>query len=229
MSKPKYHKDHVLVIADLHCPYEHPGYLDFCLEIRDRVKCGTTVFIGDICDNSAISFHEHDPDCKGPEDEMREADHHLSMWMRAFPKAKICLGNHDRLPDRKRKFIGLPKRCFQTFRKIWNLPDMWYDDFKHEIDGVIYMHGTGLSGDQAHIKAASANRQSSVVGHTHSTGAVTYLVSEKDRIFGMNVGAGIDRKLLAFEYGRDFLKKPFIGAGVVTDKGKLAQVFPMEL
>jgi hypothetical protein len=88
MSKPKYHKDHVLVIADLHCPYEHPGYLDFCLEVRDRVKCGTTVFIGDICDNSAISFHEHDPDGKGPEDEMAQADIHLSWWMKAFPKAK---------------------------------------------------------------------------------------------------------------------------------------------
>ena len=228
------HKDHVLIVSDLHCPYEHPQYLDFCLDIRDRVKCGTVVLIGDICDNSAISFHEHDPDGKGPEDEMAEADKHLKRWFKAFPGTRsnpirVALGNHDRLPDRKRKFIGLPKRCFQSFRKIWSLPDTWVDDFNHEIDGVIYTHGTGLSGENAHVKAASQNRCSTVIGHTHSTGAVTYLVSERDRIFGMNVGCGIDRKKLAFEYGRDFLKKPFIGAGVVTDNGKLAQVFPMSL
>jgi hypothetical protein len=58
---------------------------------------------------------------------------------------------------------------------------------------------------------------------------VKYLVSERDRIFGMGVGCGIDRRTYAFEYGRDFNQKPFIGCGVVTDEGKYAQVFPMEL
>jgi len=225
----KYHKDHILIISDLHAPYELPGYLEFCLSIRERVKCGTIVFIGDLCDNSAISFHDHDPDGKGPEDEMKEADIHLAKWFKAFPIAKICLGNHDRLPDRKRRVIGLPQRCFQPFRDIWNLPIGWEDKFRHKIDGVIYMHGTGLSGDMAHIRAASLNRTSTVIGHTHSGCAVTYLVSDKDRIFGMNVGSGINNKAIAFEYGREFLKKPVISCGVVTDNGNYAQVFPMDL
>jgi hypothetical protein len=45
----------------------------------------------------------------------------------------------------------------------------------------------------------------------------------------MAVGCGVDAHTYAFEYGRDFAKKQFIGCGVVTDKGRYAQVFPMEL
>ena len=91
------------------------------------------------------------------------------------------------------------------------------------------MHGTGFSGQYAHIRAAEANRQSTVIGHTHSTAASNYLVSENDRIFAMNIGCGIDRKTYAFEYGRDLPKKPVLACGVVTDKGKYCQVFPMDL
>lgn len=161
---------------------------------------------------------------------MKEADRELAKWFKAFPKnVYLCLGNHDRLPDRRRRFVGLPERCFQPFRKIWNLPDGWRDAYAWEIDQVRYSHGTGLSGENAHIKAATLNRQSTVIGHVHSVGAINYLVSEKDRIFGMNVGCGIDRKSYAFEYGRDYHKKPVLSCGVVTDRGTLCQLFPMEL
>ena len=225
----KKYKDHILVIADLHAPFELYHYLDFCTQIGNRVKCGTVVHIGDLVDNHAINYHEHDPNGKSPEDEMRKADEHLKRWFKAFPSLFLCRGNHDRLVDRKCRTSGLPDRVFKPFRDIWRLPKGWVDDFSFEIDGVRYTHGTGLSGENAHIKAASQNRQSTVIGHTHSTGAINYLVSEKDRIFGMNVGCGIDRKTYAFEYGRDFTKKPVIGCGVVTDNGKFAQFFPMAL
>ncbi len=131
--------------------------------------------------------------------------------------------------DRKGKTVGLPDEVFKPFREIWKLPKGWQDDFSFEIDGVRYTHGTGLSGDYAHVRAASLNRQSTVIGHTHHSGAINYLVSENDRIFGMNVGCGIDRKAYAFEYGRDFTKKPVLGCGVVTDRGKYCQFFPLEL
>lgn len=223
------YRDHVLVVGDTHIPFEHPGYLDFCLSIQKRVKCQTVIHIGDLIDNHALSYHEHDPNGRSPIDEMAEADKHLQGWFSAFPRLFLCRGNHDRLPERKARTFGLPMRCFKDFRQVWNFPKEWVDDFSFNIDGVLYTHGTGLNGDNAHIKGASQNRQSTVIGHVHHVGAVNYLVSEKDRIFGMNVGCGIDRKTYAFEYGRDFTKKPFLGCGVVTDEGKYAQVFPMEL
>jgi predicted phosphodiesterase len=220
----------VLVIGDTHLPFELPGYLDFCLDIQRRVKCGKVVHIGDLVDNHAISYHEHDANGKSAADEIKEAKSRLKdRWFKAFPKLHLCRGNHDRLVDRKGKTAQLPECVFKPFRQIWELPAGWIDDFHFDIDGVLYKHGTGLSGDYAHVKAAAQNRQSSVIGHVHHSGGVEYLISEKDRIFGMNVGCGIDRKTYAFEYGRDFTKKPFIGCGVVTDKGKYCQVFPMEL
>lgn len=221
-------KDHVLVIGDTHLPWEHPNYLEFCLQIQNRVKCGTVVHIGDLVDNHSMSLkYNADADLHSPKDEIEKAREHLKDWFKAFPRVFLCLGNHDRRVDLKGRHVGLPSEVFKPFREIWDLPKDWKDAFSWNIDGVVYQHGTGLSGDQAHIKAASLNRMSTVIGHTHSTGAINYLVSNKDRIFGMNVGCGIGEGL-AFEYGRDFLKKPVLGAGVVTDNGKYCQFFPME-
>lgn len=224
-----YHKDHVLVVSDTHIPFEKKGYLEFCVSIQQRVKCATIIHIGDLVDNHAISYHEHDPNSRSPSDEIKEAKVRLKEWFGAFPRLFLCRGNHDRLVDRKGRTVGLPEEVFRPFRDIWGLPEGWEDDWCFKIDNVLYTHGTGLSGPNAHVKAASQNRMSTVIGHTHSTGAINYLVSEKDRIFGMNVGCGIDRKSYAFAYGRDFTAKPVLGCGVVTDQGKYAQFFPLDL
>lgn len=203
------------------------GYLDFVLDIKARVKCEKVVMIGDLVDNHAISYHEHDPNGLSPADEIKETKKRLREWYKAFPKAFLCRGNHDRMVDRKGRTAGLPDCVFKPFRQIWNLPSGWIDDFSHEIDGVIYEHGTGYCGDNAHLKAAYNNRTSTCIGHTHSQLAGGYIGNNKNAIFGMNVGCGIDPKSYAFEYGRDFKKKPLLGCGVVTDKGKFFQVFKM--
>lgn len=219
----------ILVVGDTHIPFELPGYLDFCLDVKKRVKCSVVVHVGDLVDNHAISFHDLDPDGKSPSDEMAEADKHLKNWFKAFPNLYLCRGNHDELVDRKSKHVGLPSRVFRQFRNIWNLPNGWIDGFNFEIQGVRFQHGTGYSGENAHLIAASNNRQSTIIGHTHASSAVAYQANEKDCIFGMNVGCGIDRHAYAFAYGKDFKKKPIISCGVVTDNGKFAQVFPMDL
>jgi len=227
----KLHKDHILVIGDTHIPFCHPGYLDFCIDIQHRVKCKTIVHIGDLCDLHSISYHEVEPDGWSPADEMAQADKHLVKWFRAFKDYKVYItkGNHDRLPDRKRKTAGLPSRCFQSFRKIWNLPNNWSDDFEFELYGVRFIHGCGYSGKYAHIQAAYDSRQSCVMGHIHSSAGVEYIANNKDCIYGMNVGCGISKSGYTFAYGRDFRFKPILSAGVITDAGAYAQVFKMPL
>ena len=225
----KYHKDHVLIIADTHCPYDHKHYLSFLKQIQDRVKCGTVVHIGDGVDNSAFSFkYNPDPDLPSPKDEIAKARKSLQKYFHAFPKVKYCLGNHCRRVNLKGRHNFLPQEVFRPFRDIWGLPGGWEDDFSHEIDGVLYQHGH-MTGDMAHIKQAIMNRQSTVTGHTHSVAAVNYLVSRKDRLLAMGVGSGIDNKNLCFSYGKDALKKPVVSCGVVTDHGRYGQIFPMEL
>ena len=221
--------NNVLVISDTHLPFEKKGYLNFCKQTEKKYKCNQVIHIGDLVDNHSISYHEHDPNGWSPSDEMKIADKHLISWFKAFPKVKLCRGNHDVLVDRKSKTVGLPRRCFHDYRDIWNLPDGWIDEFEFEIDNVLYKHGTGYSGKFSHVGAAIDARQSCVVGHTHAVAGVEWMANSKQIIFGMNVGCGIDRRKYAFKYGKDFRRKPILGCGVVLDGGKHAMFVPMEI
>ena len=220
----------VLVIGDTHIPFEHKDYLPFVKRINKLYKPEKVVHIGDLVDNHAISYHEHDPDGWSPGDEMKEADKHLKEWFKAFPKVLLCRGNHDQLVDRKGKTVGLPRRAFKPYREIWNLPDTWKDDFVWKIGDVCYEHGNG-SAKYLHTVMANENRMSTVIGHAHSIGGVEYLVSENDCIFGMSVGCGIDRKKYAFAYGKNFRRKPVLGCGIVeyTKMGTTATFIPMKM
>lgn len=224
-------KKNVLVIGDTHAPFTHPLYLPFCKRIQSDLRCEEVVHIGDIVDNHAISYHEHDPNGASPSAEMEHADKQLKEWFKAFPNVKLCIGNHDRMVDRKSRTVGLPERCFKPFRSIWQLPKGWHDDFDHIIDGVKYTHGTGYSGVHAHTQAAYDNRMSTVIGHLHSVAGIEYTANTKDIIFGMSVGCGIDNKAYAFEYGRAFKRKPIISCGVVeyTNHGPNPRLFVMEM
>ena len=220
----------VLVIADTHIPFEHRGYLAFCKRIEKAYKCSEVVHIGDLVDNHAISYHEHDPDGWSPSQEMAETDKKLKKWFKAFPKVKLCRGNHDILVDRKGKTVGLPKRCFQSFREIWSLPDGWQDDFEFVIGDVLYKH-SGANGKYGHVTTASNTRMNTVIGHLHSVAGVEYTASERDIIFGMCVGCGVDRSAYAFAYGKAFPRKPILSCGVVnySKRGTSAIVIPMEM
>jgi len=218
----------VLVIADTHEPFCRKGYLEFCKQTQKKFNCKQVVHIGDLVDNHAISYHEHDPDGWSPADEMKIADKKLEKWFKAFPKVKLCLGNHDALVDRKGKTVGLPERCFKSFREMWKLPKGWQVDFEWEIDGVLYKHGLNCGGKNGHLNAAIGARQSCVIGHNHIYAGVDWDATHKDCIFGMSVGCGIDKNAYAFSYGRDFKKRPIIGCGVVFSNTD-AQFIPMPL
>ena len=51
-------------------------------------------------------------------------------------------------------------------------------------------------------------------------------MSHDDRIFGLNVGCGIDIDRYAFAYAQDFKIRPGLGCGVVVDSGE-AHFIPM--
>ena len=219
----------ILVIGDTHLPFEHRHYLEFCKETQKKFKCNSVVHIGDLVDNHAISYHEHDPNGMSPKEEMDLAKKHLVKWFKAFPEVKICKGNHDRMVDRKGRTVGLPDEVFKPFRDIWELPVKWQDDWYFIIDKVLYKHGTGYSGKYPHIQAAHDNRMSTVIGHCHSVAGVEWSASDHDIVFGLSTGCGIDRKTYALAYEKNFKKKPILSCGVVTDNGKNALCVPMKL
>lgn len=220
-------KDTVLCIGDLHLPFEHKDYLDFCREMQDRLHAGTIMFMGDIVDLHSVSQYASDPDGFSPGHEVVEAKKHLTKWFKYFPEAYLCLGNHDRRPDRKGKTSGIPNIFFQTFDKVWDTPKGWKIGLHHIIHNTKYTHGSQYKGSNSHRHAAYDNRMSTVIGHVHTELGVCHIGNDVDVIFGMVCGCGIDRDKYAFEYERENRIRPLVGLGVTTDRGRYAQVFSM--
>ena len=217
------------IIGDTHCPFEIAGYREFCYETFNRFGCTEIVHIGDEVDNCALSFHEKDPSGMDAESEAEKAQAAMDKWYSTFNQVKICVGNHSALPFRQATSAGIPKRFLKSYEEIWCAPKGWEWKLQWEIDGVLFEHGTGSSGQNAAKNRAIANRQSTVIGHCHSFGGVSYMASRNDIIFGMNVGCGIDNSAYSFAYGRTFPRKPTIGCGVVLDGGRTALFIPMNL
>lgn len=219
--------DNILIIGDTHEPFSKDGYLKFCRDQQEKFNCGTIVHIGDLTDNHAVSYHEKDPEGRSAGDEFQMALSRCHQWYETFPEAYICIGNHDALPFRKAFTAGLPSHWLKSYQEMLDSPSTWKWDFTHEINGIIFQHGTGLSGEMASINAARENRQSTVIGHLHTVMNTRFLASSKDLIFGMSVGCGIDHEKYAFAYGKQNTRKPVIACGVVLD-GILPINIPMK-
>lgn len=210
-------KDNILIIGDTHEPFTKEGYLAFCRQIQEEYDCGTVIHIGDLTDNHAVSYHEKDPEGLSAGSEFNAALNACKKWYYTFPNVKICIGNHDALPFRKAFTAGLPKGWLKTYQELLQSPPTWEWDFKHIINGIIFQHGTGLSGEMAAINTARENRQSTVIGHLHTVCNTRYLASYKDLIFGLTVGCGIDHEKYAFAYGKENSRKPVIACAVIIN------------
>lgn len=222
-------KGNVLVLADTHVPFEHRNYLDFCVETRRKFKCDIMYHIGDVVDHHSISAHDHNPDGFSPAREKEKSIETLKKWYKAFPKVKLCIGNHD---ERLRKACvkyGLSTSFMKPISEIYEFPNGWEYALDHYIYGVRIFHGMGYSGKYAHAMASVENQCSVAMGHLHSNAGVMWSASEGNIIFGLACGCGIDRKSYAFNYGRDLRRKPILGAGVILEGGRDAFFVPMKM
>lgn len=204
------------IIPDLHEPFTHPMFLDFVQDTFEQYNVNRYHFIGDIADNHAISFWEHDPDGHSSGDEYEHTKARIDLWYNLFPYATVSIGNHDERHFRVAKKAGLSAHFIQDYKKVWNTP-RWKWEFSHEIDGIHYTHGTGTSGKDAAFNLATQKRMSTVIGHVHSYAGIKWHSNPHNAIFGMNVGCGIDVRAYAFAYGRDLPVRPMLGCGIVLD------------
>ena len=218
----------VLCIGDVHEPVAKDGYLEFCQDIYDAWGCNQVVFIGDLVDWHAISFHSKHPESPGAFDEYKLAYDGIQKWYKAFPKAKVCVGNHDARPNRLAATVNIPSSFLQSYEEMWNTPK-WNWAFDHSIDGVYYFHGTGYSGLHPAYRAAREMGMSACIGHAHAAGGIKWLVNPNRRWFGMDVGCGIDDKRYAFAYGKHLRKKSVISCGVVIDGMPYHEMMPIEV
>lgn len=220
-------KKRVGVVGDLHLPFAHPMYLRFVQDLFDSWGVNHIHFVGDIVDSHALSFWEHDPNGMSAEDEAARASIYLDEWKSVFPKATVCIGNHDARHYRVARKAGLPERFLRTYAEVWDTPQWkWKDSHVH--DGVLYEHGTGSSGKDAAYNRALQNRCSLVMGHVHSYGGVKWHANDFNAIFGMNAGCGLDCRAYAMAYSKPFVIRPTLGAGIVID-GAYPYFEPMQI
>ena len=67
-----------------------------------------------------------------------------------------------------------------------------------EIDNVLYVHGEGGTARTR----CKLDMQSVVQGHLHTQAYVEYQVGRKSRVFGMQVGCGINHETYAMAYAK---------------------------
>jgi hypothetical protein len=211
LNARKNNGNRVLCIGDLHEPFCLDGYLEFCIEMYKKHSCNKVVFIGDVIDNHYSSYHETDADGLGGGNELDLAISKLAKWYEAFPQADVTIGNHDRLIMRKAQTGGIPTKWIKEYKEVLNTPE-W--NFVHRviIDNVQYIHG-----EAGTAKAkCKADMMSTVQGHLHTQCYTEWFAGANFKIFGAQVGCGIDHDAYAMAYAKAG-KKPIIGCAVIIN------------
>jgi len=215
----------ILVVGDVHEPVAHPKYLKFCQDLRDEWETEKVVFIGDLVDLHAVTFHARHPEAPGPSDETELTKQRLRPWYEAFPEAVVTTGNHDARVIRKAEDADIPSQFLRNHEEVWETPGWkWVDDTV--LDGIYFFHGTGRSGEHPSFNAMKTMAMSCVMGHVHHAAGVKWLANPKARFFGMDTGCGIDDKQAAFAYGRANKRRSMLGAGVILDGVPYHEIMP---
>lgn len=214
--------ENILVVGDLHLPFTLEGYFEFCLGIYKKYNCDHVIFIGDLIDSHFSSFHATDPDGMSAGTELDYAIEMLKPWKEAFPVADVCHGNHDLIQLRKAYKEGLSKRWIKDFGEVLDVD--WNFQPSFEYNGCLFRHGLGM---KAAPKSGS-EMMNVIQGHFHTDAYMHWNVGRGKKVFGMQVGCGVDRESYAMAYAKEFPKQA-ISCGVVLEYGRLPVIEMMEL
>lgn len=195
----------------------HKNACDFLTDLKKEYKPDKIVHLGDEMDQHSLSDWDHNPSGMSAGDEYEAAIRQLRGLYKLFPEVMICESNHGRRPFRKAFRAGIPKVYLRAYAEFMQSPRGWAWRDTWVLDGVVYQHGDGYSGAGGALKAAIANRRSTVLGHIHSNAGITHVAGRYDCIFGMNAGCLVDLDGYAFEYGKHHGSKPVLGAGIIVD------------
>ena len=100
-SVPSFHVDNgeednssVLIISDMHIPYQHKDALDFLSDLKAKYKPTRVICMGDELDKHALSFHDSDPNLKSAGDELELSLPTIQELKKLFPKMDLLESNH---------------------------------------------------------------------------------------------------------------------------------------
>jgi transcriptional regulator with XRE-family HTH domain len=113
----------ILVISDLHCPYQDPKAVDFLSMLKDRYDFTRIISVGDEQDISAASFHDANVDMLSAGHELAAAQKVLQELESIFPKMDIMSSNHGDLFYRRAKHHGIPLHVIKSYNDVLGVGD----------------------------------------------------------------------------------------------------------
>ena len=197
----------ILVIPDLHAPYNLRQAVDDTRCLINEIKPNTIVVIGDVIDSHTISRHTKEPEAKDVLAEFKEARdtiQHLNSMFGSRP-VHMCSGNHEDRLCKMGKVVGIPSLYFKTFNELFDVN--WYVKDEHIINDIYFTHGkTSTIG-----KLALSCGISAVQGHYHSMLSINYFKTVTRTFFDAFTGSFADDSSLAMKYSANSIKKSIYG------------------
>ena len=220
--------DRVLIISDLHCPWQHPDAFDFLRALKKKIKPQFVLNLGDEADAHALSFHETNPDLPSAGDELSLAKTELHELEKIFPEMTLLHSNHSSLIYRRALKHGMPRAYLRNYNDFLEVGKgwKWVDDINFRLsDGseVFATHGMAADG----IKLAMQYGKNVIQGHFHSKFNIQYFSNPDRLVWSMQCGCLTKQSSLAFEYARNFKMRFIIGTGAIIDGQP--KLFPMRL
>jgi hypothetical protein len=208
----------VLVISDLHAPWQHPDALEFLLSIKKKIKPDFVLNVGDECDAHALSMHDSDPDLPSAGDELKMAKKVIHDLEKIFPEMTLLHSNHSSLIYRRALKHGMPKAYLRKYNEFLEVGPgwQWVDDINFKVsDGSEVFATHGISADG--LKLAMQYGKNVIQGHFHSKFNIQYFSNPDNLIWSMSCGCLTKQSSLAFQYARNFRMRFVIGTGAVID------------
>jgi predicted phosphodiesterase len=196
----------ILVIGDVHAPFEHKKALESLYEFAKETQPDFIIQVGDARDQYAFSKFPKSQNVYSPREEEELATKALAeMWQRlqeAAPKAKcvMLLGNHCIRPVKRimesnpeaEHIIEAHLKKIMTFDNVETIYDSREE---YECCGILFHHGVYSNLGQHRDHAL----QNMVVGHTHR-GGVSYRRIRGETLWELNAGFIGDPESKVFSY-----------------------------
>ena len=211
----------VLIIPDLHIPFEHKDAYKFLKAVKNKYinKDDLIISLGDEVDGNQISMHDKDPNVMfSPASEFQAAIETIKKYYKLFPKMELCESNHGSLVYRRASKFGLPMHVMKSYQDILETPNWnWHPDIllKTKMGEVYICHGKTSS----YGKLCKEQGASAIQGHFHGKFEVTWHKTSTSERFNLFSGCLIDHEHLAFSYGKNHLPKPILGVTILSPNG----------
>lgn len=210
----------VLCIGDTHLPYQHPDLLKFLRALKYRFKPTRVIHLGDELDNSALSFHETDPEGLGANEEFSQSKRYFHGMIDVFPEGiDFIESNHGSLAYRKCRAAGIPAYYLKSYQDLLEVDKekyRWHPELKIKLPNgkeCLFVHSLGANA----LNNAKERGCCLVQGHHHTAMKIDFYGEYHNIKWAMQLPCIKDPRNRAFNYSKKFAKMPKLGAGLIIN------------